>query len=214
MMDPLIRPDIELYATEHTTPLSAYMEAVAERTLELPDGPRLMLGPLAGSVLKMITGLLQPMHVIEIGTFTGYSALCMAEALPEGGKIITLEVNPEHARIAREHIEGSPYADRVEVREGHAMELLAHIRAPLDMVFIDADKANYLRYYEAVLPLLRNGGVIVADNVLWYGQVLDPDDDSEDTEAIREFNRFVARDDRVEAVLLTVRDGFLVARKV
>jgi caffeoyl-CoA O-methyltransferase len=213
-MEPLIRPDIELYATEHTTPLSVYMEAIAERTLALPDGPRMMLGPLAGSVLKMITGLQQPMHVVEIGTFTGYSALCMAEALPEGGKIVTLEANPEHARIAREHIGGSPYADRIEVREGHAMELLAHIRAPLDLVFIDADKVNYLRYYEAVLPLLRSGGAIVADNVLWYGQVLDPDDESEDTEAIREFNRFVSRDDRVESVMLTVRDGLMVIRKV
>jgi caffeoyl-CoA O-methyltransferase len=190
------------------------MEAIAERTLALPDGPRMMLGPLAGSVLKMITGLQQPMHVVEIGTFTGYSALCMAEALPEGGKIVTLEANPEHARIAREHIGGSPYADRIEVREGHAMELLAHIRAPLDLVFIDADKVNYLRYYEAVLPLLRSGGAIVADNVLWYGQVLDPDDESEDTEAIREFNRFVSRDDRVESVMLTVRDGLMVIRKV
>lgn len=213
-MEPLIRPDIELYATEHTTPLPVYMEAIAERTLALPDGPRMMLGPLAGSALKMITGLQQPMHVVEIGTFTGYSALCMAEALPEGGRIITLESNPEHARIAREHIDGSPYADRIEVREGRAMDLLAHIRAPLDLVFIDADKANYLRYYEAVLPLLRSGGAIVADNVLWYGRVLDPDDESEDTEAIREFNRFVSRDIRVESVMLTVRDGLTVIRKI
>ena len=213
-MDELIRPDIELYATEHTTPLSTYMEAVAERTLALPDGPRMTLGPLAGSALKMLVGLLQPMHVVEIGTFTGYSALCMAEALPEGGRIITMEASPDHARIAREHVEDSPYADRIEVREGHAMELLAHLHPPLDLVFIDADKANYLRYYEAVLPLLRTGGAIVADNVLWYGQVLDPDDTSEDTEAIREFNRVVSRDPRVEAVLLTVRDGFMVLRKV
>jgi caffeoyl-CoA O-methyltransferase len=213
-MDELIRPDIELYATGHTTPLSVYMEAVAERTLALPDGPRMILGPLAGSALKMLVGLLQPMHVVEIGTFTGYSALCMAEALPEGGRIITMEASPDHARIAREHIEGSPYADRIEVREGHAMELLAHLRAPLDFVFIDADKANSLSYYEAVLPLLRTGGVIVADNVLWYGQVLDPADHTEDTEAIRQFNRFVSRDPRVEAVMLTVRDGFMVIRRV
>jgi caffeoyl-CoA O-methyltransferase len=158
--------------------------------------------------------MIKPMHVLEIGTFTGYSSLCMAEALPEGGRIITLEVDERHARIAQEHIDATHYADRIEIRLGHAMDSLAHVRPPIDFVFIDADKSNYLRYYEAVLPLLAPGGFIAADNVLWSGQVMDSSDESEDTLALREFNRVVSRDDRVECVMLTVRDGLTLIRKL
>src|SRR5690606_18398485 len=159
---------------------------------------QLMVGHLEGRFLQMLVALLKPMHVREIRTLTGCSALSMADAPPEGGRIITLEMDAPHARGAQEHIDTTPLADRHAARLGHAMDSLAQVRPPIDLAFLDADKSNYLRYYEATLPLLAPGGFIVADNVLWSGRVNDPEDESEDTVALREFNRVVSHDERVE----------------
>ena len=151
--------------------------------------------------------------MLEIGTFTGYSSLCMAAALPPGGRLITCEIDPERAASARRHFEASPWSNRIELRVGPALETLAALDGPFDVVFIDADKTNYRNYYEAVLPKLADRGVIAVDNVLWDGRVLDPDDDSADTRAIAELNELVRDDPRVVAVMATVRDGVTLIRR-
>jgi caffeoyl-CoA O-methyltransferase len=151
--------------------------------------------------------------VLEIGTFTGYSALAMAAALPPGARITSLDIDPGHVAIAREHIAASPYADRIEVIEGPAIESLRSLPGPFDLVFIDADKGGYRRYYEDVLPKLSPHGAIVVDNVLWSGRVVDPTAEDNDTEAIRAFNDHVAADSRVDCVMLPVRDGVLLIRR-
>ncbi|MDZ7728870.1 MAG: class I SAM-dependent methyltransferase [Dehalococcoidia bacterium] len=212
-MEEITAPGIDAYASEHSTPEPAYLRRIGEHTQELSPASQMLVGHVEGRLLKMLVAMCRPMHVVEVGTFTGYSALCMAEGLPEGGRLITLEVDPEHARIAQEHIDTTHYADRIEIRQGHAMDLLGHIPAPVDFAFIDADKSNYLRYYEALLPLLPPGGFLAADNVLWSGAVLDASNQEADTVALREFNDFVRRDERVEAVMLTVRDGVTLVRK-
>jgi caffeoyl-CoA O-methyltransferase len=150
--------------------------------------------------------------VLEIGTFTGYSALSMAEAMPAGGRIVTCDISEEHLAIARRHITASPYADRIEIRSGPALETIESLPGPFDLVFIDADKPGYQAYYDATLPKLSADGVILVDNVLWSGRPLDPTVTDEDTVAIREFNDRVVADDRVEVVMLTVRDGVSVIR--
>lgn len=212
-MEELTLPGLEAYAQANSSPEPKYLQAIQTNTRKLSDQAQMMVGHLEGRFLKMVVAMLKPMRVLEIGTFTGYSALSMAEALPEGGRIITLEVNERHARIAQEHIDATPYADRIEIRLGHAMDSLAQVRGPIDFAFLDADKSNYLRYYEAVLPLLAPGGFLAADNVLWSGRVIDPEDESEDTVALREFNRVVSRDERVESVMLTIRDGVMLVQK-
>jgi caffeoyl-CoA O-methyltransferase len=172
-----------------------------------------MVGTLEGRLLKALVAVLQPTTVLEIGTFTGYSALSMAEALPPEGRIITCDISEKHVALAREHIGTSPYADRIEIRVGPATETLATLDGPFDLVFIDADKPSYLDYYEAVLPKLSARGLVLADNVLWSGRVLDDGEDDENTRAIRAFNDHVLADERVEVVMLTVRDGLSLIRR-
>ena len=152
-------------------------------------------------------------RVLEIGTFTGYSALSMAAALPADGRIVTCDIDPETNEVARRAAAGSPYGDRIEFRLGPALDTIATLDGPFDLVFIDADKESYLAYYEAVLPKLAERGVIVVDNVLWSGRVLDPSDETVDTVAIRAFNDAVAADPRVVCVMLTVRDGVTLIRR-
>src|SRR5829696_5323686 len=168
-----------------------------------------------GRFLTAVVAMLRPSTVLEIGTFTGYSSLSMAEALPPGGRIITCDISEEHVAIAREHIGASPYADRIEIRVGPAIETIAGLDGPFDLVFIDADKAGYLGYYEAVLPKLAPDGVILADNVLWSGRLVEgptPDEDAS-TRALREFNDHLVADERVEVVMLTIRDGVSIIRR-
>jgi caffeoyl-CoA O-methyltransferase len=154
----------------------------------------------------------RPQVVLEIGTFTGYSALSMAETLPAGGRIITCDISEDHLAIARRQIAASPYADRIEIRQGPALETIESLPGPFDLVFIDADKPAYRDYYEATLAKLAPEGVIVVDNVLWSGRPLDPEQVDRSTAAIREFNDLVVADDRVEVVMLTVRDGVSLIR--
>jgi len=205
-------PRVEAYAVEHTTPEPAWFADLAADTRERTSAPGMMVGTLEGRFLTAVVAMLRPQRVLEIGTFTGYSSLSMAEALPPGGRIITCDISEEHVSIARRHVAASPYADRIEIRLGPAIETVDALAGPFDLVFIDADKPSYLAYYEAVLPKLAPAGVIVADNVLWSGRVLDPEVDDESTRAIREFNDQVAADDRVDVVVLTVRDGVSLIR--
>jgi caffeoyl-CoA O-methyltransferase len=206
-------PLVEAYAVEHSTPEPPRFAELAEQTRARTSAPGMMVGTLEGRLLTAVVAMLRPTTVLEIGTFTGYSSLSMAEALPPGGRIITCDISEEHVAIAREHIGASPYADRIEIRVGPAIETLATLDGPFDLVFIDADKTGYVDYYEAVLPKLAPHGVILADNVLWSGRVLDPGEDDDNTRAIRAFNDHVVADERVEVVVLTVRDGLSIIRR-
>ncbi|HZT64392.1 MAG TPA: class I SAM-dependent methyltransferase [Acidimicrobiales bacterium] len=210
----VIEPSIEAYAESHTTPPAAHLQHLAEETkAELGALSGMMVGALEGRFLEMMVFASRARRILEIGTFTGYSSLSMAAALPPDGLIVTCEVSERHADIARRHIAASPHADRIELRFGPALESIARLEGPFDLVFIDADKRNYLNYFEAVLPKLTDSGLIMADNTLWSGRVIDQSDQSEDTAAIRQFNERVAADPRVVCVQLTVRDGVTLIRK-
>ena len=171
--------DIEAYAAAHSSPEPPLLATLAAETYAATDAPGMMVGPLEGRFLEFLVFLSQARLVVEIGTFTGYSALSMAPALPPGGRIVTCDIDPDTNAIARRHAAASPWADRIEFRLGPALETLATLDGPFDLVFIDADKTSYQAYYEAVLPKLADRGVIVVDNVLWSGRVLRPPTDDD-----------------------------------
>jgi caffeoyl-CoA O-methyltransferase len=211
----LVSEGVDAYAEAHTTPPAEHLRALAHETRATLGSPGMLTGAVEGRFLEMLVFLAQPRFVLEIGTFSGYSALSMAPALPAGGRIVTLELSDERADFAERHIAAAGLADRIEVLRGPAIESIATLDGPFDLVFIDADKPGYLRYYEAVLPKLAERGLIVADNVLWSGRVADPpaDDDMDSTRALREFNDHVVADGRVVSVMLTVRDGVTLIRR-
>ena len=212
-MTDLVDPAVEAYAEAHTTAPPPHLEAVAAETRETLASPNIMVGRLEGRFLETLVFATGATSVLEIGTFSGYSSLAMAAGLPLGGRIVTCEIDPVHAEVAQRHIAASPYADRVEVLVGPALETVATLPGPFDLVFIDADKGSYLDYFEAVLPKLSPRGLIVADNTLWSGRILDDADTSVDTVALRAFNDRVATDGRVVAVQTTVRDGVTLIRR-
>jgi predicted O-methyltransferase YrrM len=207
--------DLERYAVAHSTAVHEGLEGVAERTCANEPDFRMLTGALEGGFLSFLVFALQPRLVVEVGTYTGYSALSMAEAMPSGGRIITCEVDPEHADLAEQNIadSGIERASCIEVRRGPALESIATVDDRVDLAFIDADKTSYVDYYEALVPNLSERGVIVADNVLWGGRVLDESDTTPDTEAIRRFNAHVTADSRTTNVLLTIRDGIQLIRR-
>ena len=210
----LVNPDIEAYASEHSSPVGAHLEKVAERTRAEHQDAGMMVGRLEGAFLEMLVHATQAQLVLEIGTFTGYSAISMAAALPAGGRIITCEVDPEHAAHARENIDASAFADRIELREGPALDTIASLDGPFDLVFIDADKSGYPGYFEATLPKLSSHGLIAADNTLRNGSVLETEPASCGNRAIQGFNDGLVADERVRCVQLTVRDGVTLIRRV
>ena len=215
-MSALIAPEaVEAYAAAHTTTPAAPLQALAEETRARLDSPQMLTGEIEGRFLEFLVFLARPRLVLEIGTYSGYSALSMAQTLPDGGRIVTCELDPDRAGFAERHIAAAGLSDRIEVRQGPAIETIDTLDGPFDLVFIDADKAGYLDYYEAVLPKLADRGLIVVDNVLWSGRVAAPpaDDDSESTRALRTFNDHVAADERVVSVMLTVRDGVTLIRR-
>jgi caffeoyl-CoA O-methyltransferase len=177
------------------------------------ESPQMIVGPLEGAFLKMMTQLVQARRVLEIGMFTGYSALCFAEALPTDGIVITCEVDEESAALARAYFTRSPVGKKIELRMGPALDTMRHLKGSFDLIFIDADKINYMNYYQRALDLLSPHGVILIDNVLWSGEVLKQPPPDEQTAAIQELNRMVSADSRVSAVLVTIRDGVLVVRR-
>jgi predicted O-methyltransferase YrrM len=214
-MPGIVPDDIERYAVEHTTPVEERMDALAEETRSTLRAPGMLSGAVEGRLLEMLVFATGARQVLEFGTYSGYSSLSMARALPPDGRIFTLEVDEEHAAFAQRHIDASPFADRIEVMLGPALESVERLDGPFDLVFIDADKENYARYYEAVLPKLAPRGLIAVDNTLWSGAVLDPeaDDASESTRALAAFNDMVVSDERVTCVMLTVRDGVTLIRR-
>jgi len=205
---------IEEYILQHIDPEGEYLHDLYRHThLELLY-PRMASGHLQGRILKMLTHMVRPMNVLEIGTYSGYSALSMAEGLPEGGHIYTIEVNDEQEVFTRPWIEGSAYADRITMLIGDAAEVIPGLEVTFDMAFIDADKRHYLDYYELVLAHLRPGGYILADNTLWDGHVVQEVKEHDlQTQGIMAFNDFVAADTRVEKVILPLRDGLTIIRK-
>lgn len=216
-MIPIVKDGIEEYAEAHTTPPPPHLQALAAETEAGVPSPQMMVGALEGRLLEMLVFASGARRVLEIGTFTGYSSLSMAAALPPDGRIVTCDLDPVALAVARRHIAASPYAARIEVREGNALDTIADLDGPFDLVFVDADKANYTAYYEAVLPKLAERGIVVVDNTLWSGRVLDASDADakadEDTVAIRAFNDHVRNDPRVVCVQLTVRDGVTLIRR-
>jgi caffeoyl-CoA O-methyltransferase len=207
----LVPEAIEEYASAHTEPASPLFEQLRKETYAKMEMPQMQVGPIEGTFLRLLVRLAGAKRVLEIGMFTGYSALMMAEGLPEDGELITCEINPKAEEVARRYFAKSPDGKKIKIRMGPALQTIQTLSGPFDLVFIDADKENYPRYYDAVLPLLRAGGLIVADNVLWSGRVLKPKDQTD--RAIVAFNEKVAKDTRVEKVMLTVRDGITLALK-
>lgn len=210
-MRPIIDPAIERYAERHSAAESEIFRDLVIETYRETTAPQMQVGRLEGALLRLLVRLARARRVLEIGTFTGYSALAMAEGLPRGGKLVTCDIDPIATGVARRYWDRSPHGRKIELRLGPALETLERLRGPFDLAFIDADKANYVRYWNAIVPKIRRGGLIAVDNVLWSGEVLRPKDAN--ARAIAALNRRAASDRRVETVLVTVRDGLLLAWK-
>ena len=211
-MKTLVSAEIEAYAQAHSMPESAVCRALREETYRTMAYAQMLVGPLEGAFLKMMAQLAGAKRVLEIGTFTGYSALCFAEAIPEDGSVLTCEVDEKSAAVARRYVAQAPCGKKIEIRMGPALDTMSRLAGPFDLIFIDADKLNYLNYYRRALDLIAPHGVILIDNVLWDGDVVKQPPPDEKTAAIQELNRVVASDPRVTAVLVTIRDGVLVIR--
>ena len=206
--------NLDEYISKHSDAEPEYLAKINRATHVKLINPRMCSGHLQGRVLSMFCHMIQPNRILELGTFTGYSALCMAEALPEGGVLHTIECDDELEDFILQNFAGSEYADKIQLHIGDALTEIEKLNETFDLVFIDADKREYLDYYEAVLSKLRRGGYIFADNTLWDGKVLkavEPND--KQTIEIMRFNDFVATDPRVEKVILPLRDGLTVIRK-
>jgi caffeoyl-CoA O-methyltransferase len=212
-MIPVVPKPIEDYCLAHTSPTDPLLEELAGYTRAHCKLPQMLTGPVEGTFLRMLVQTSGARRILEIGTFTGYSALSMAAGLPDDGELVTCDIDPDTNAIARSFWARSPHGGKISPRLGPALDTLATLPVDpaFDFVFIDADKENYLKYYETILPRLRPGGLIAADNTLWSGKVLDPREPSD--HAIVAFNDQVSRDPRVEHVLLSVRDGVLLIRK-
>ncbi|MDQ3799809.1 MAG: class I SAM-dependent methyltransferase [Acidobacteriota bacterium] len=211
----MIQPEIQDYAERFTSDESPLLRELREKTFGERSDKAMLSGFYQGRLLAMFSKMLAPRRVLEIGTYMGYSALCLAEGLrAEDGKIITLDVDEETSVIARSFWVRSEYNDRIEPRLGNALGIIPALDETFDLVFIDADKANYSNYYDLIFPKLRAGGIVLADNVLWSGRVLDTEtNDDESTIALHEFSRKIQADERVSNILFAVRDGLMVIRK-
>jgi caffeoyl-CoA O-methyltransferase len=208
----MVPEKIENYAASRSIPESEVFKNLVTDTHARSDRAVMQVGKLEGACLRILAASIGAKRVLEIGTFTGYSTLCLAEAIPDGGKVITCDIDEETTSIAREHWDRSPHGKKIELRLGPALETIAKLEGEFDFAFIDADKINYPNYWKAISPRIRPGGMIVIDNVLWSGRVAEPNPD-EDTRAIMEATKLAYDDSAFQTVLLTVRDGMLVALK-
>lgn len=206
---------IDEYILQHIDPEGEYLHALYRDTHLKLLYPRMASGHLQGRMLKMFVRMIKPRCILEIGTYSGYSALCMAEGLDEGGMIHTFEINDEQEEFTRPWLEGSPYADRIRMYIGDALQLVPQLELTFDLAFVDGDKRRYLDYYDMILPRLSDGGYIIADNTLWDGHVLEEHPHASDlqTLGIKAFNDRIAQDERVEKVILPLRDGLTIIRK-
>ncbi len=209
-----IEKNLADYCENHTSPESELLSNLNRDTHLKVVSPRMLSGHLQGRFLSFISKLQKPQLIIEIGTYTGYSALCLAEGLTESGKLISIDVNEETSSYAQSFIDKSAYKNQIELVVADAKAFIHTISKPIDLVFIDADKKNYLAYYQLIIEKLNTGGIIIADNVLWSGKITMPEGEMDrETLALHEFNEFVQNDGRVENMLLPIRDGLMVIRK-
>ena len=210
----LLSVAIENYVQEHSTLETPLLNELRRETYLKVLMPHMVSGPVQGSVLAMLVRMIRTQRILEIGTFTGYSAIWMASAMPSGGKLITLDINEELSEMVQKYIHRSELQDVIEPKIGNALEIIPTLEETFELVFIDADKANYPHYYELALGKLRSGGFIIADNVLWHGKVVDAGKKVDaKTQVLKDFNAFIQQDSRVENVLLPIRDGLMVAQK-
>ncbi|MCC6583976.1 MAG: O-methyltransferase [Chitinophagales bacterium] len=208
----LVSYEIEKYIDAHTTAESDALQQLNRKTQTDVLMPQMLSGKVQGQFLKFISQMLQPARVLEIGTFTGYAAICLAEGLPENGKLFTIDINEELEAIARTHIEKAGLQNKIIQIIGNAVQEIQQLNETFDLVFIDADKQNYSLYYDLVIDKVRSGGFILADNVLWSGKIIDEQKDK-DTKKLAEFNDKVQQDNRVENVIVSIRDGIMMIRK-
>ncbi len=209
-----ITKDLSDYCENNTSPESEVLAQLNRETHLKVVSPRMLSGHLQGRFLSFISKLQQPKSIVEIGTYTGYSALCLAEGLHPEGKLISIDVNEETSSFAKSFIAKTEYANHIELVLADAKEYVSTIKEPVDLVFIDADKKNYLTYYHLMIDKIKSGGLIIADNVLWSGKITMPEEEMDrETLALHQFNQFVQQDNRVENILLPIRDGLMVVRK-
>ena len=214
-------PDLEIinqkaneYAETYSTATDDLLKKIEKYTLEHHDHPNMLSGPLQGKLLEMISLMMKPETILEIGTFTGYSALCLAKGIVENGQLHTIELREEDAKIAGAYFTESLHANRLHLHVGNALDIIPQLDYKWDIIFIDADKVNYINYYELTLPNLKDGGLMIIDNVLFHGQVLNEVIKGKNAKAIHAFNEHVAADERVQQVILTVRDGVMLLMKM
>ena len=209
-----IAEELDNYVCAHTIEESELLKRINREThLEVLQ-PRMLSGHFQGRVLSMFSKMIQPECILEIGTYTGYSALCLAEGLKEKGKLITIDINEELENRVRNYFQSSDFKEQIDYRIGDAIKIIPQITEQFDIVFIDADKINYINYYEMVFSKVKIGGYIIADNVLWSGKVADESKNDKETELLRAYNLLIYKDERVENVLFPIRDGLMIARKI
>lgn len=205
--------EIEDYVSNHSADEPKILQELSKETWQKVLNPRMLSGAFQGRVLSMLTKILQPKHVLEIGTYTGYSALCIAEGLANDGKIITIDKNEELATLQNKYFEKSGYRNQIEQVVGDATKIIPTLDLKFDLVFIDADKSNYINYFHLIIDKMNKGGIILSDNVLWSGKVVEEVDPKDvDTKTLLEYNQLLNNDDRIETVLLPIRDGLTVSR--
>ena len=205
---------LDEYIEAHTTNADAVLAELYRETHLHVMNPRMASGPVQGQFLQFIVQMLKPKRVLEIGTFTGYSAICLAKKLPEGGRLTTIEANVEYEEIIRKYFDKAQVTNKIDLIFGDAKQVIPNLTDGFDLVFIDADKINYPTYYDLVIGKVNVGGLILADNVIWEGKVLNANTKERDTQAIITFNDKVQNDPRVENVLLPIRDGLMMVRKI
>ncbi len=203
----------ENYAARFTTPTDTLLSEIEKYTLENHPQAAMLSGPIQGKLLEMISLMMRPGRVLEIGTFMGYSALCLAKGLASKGELHTLEIRKEDAEISEKYFSKSLYSKQIILHVGDALKIIPTLHEAWDLIFIDADKVNYINYYELTLPLLKKGGFILADNVLFHGEVLEENITGKNAKAIHAFNEHLRKDNRVHHVLMTVRDGLMLIQK-
>ena len=209
----IIDVQIRNYAADFTSPADALLQELEAWTRKMHPAAHMISGQVQGQLLSLLSQMIHPKRILEIGTFVGYSALCLAKGLGEDGLLFTIEKREADHEIARTFFDRSEYADRIRALQGDATEVLSEIHESWDLVFIDADKVNYTRYYELVLSRVRKGGWIIADNVFFHGEILENPVKGKNAKAISAFNEHVRADARVEQLMLTVRDGLMIIRK-
>jgi predicted O-methyltransferase YrrM len=212
-MPEIISEPTNEYATSFSDPTDKLLQEIEQFTLNNHEHANMLSGPLQGKVLEMLSKIIKPKNILEVGTFMGYSALCLVKGLQTGGYLHTIELRDEDATISQNYFAKSSHNDQIILHRGNALDVIPELKPEWDLIFIDADKTNYVNYYELTLPRLRNGGVILVDNVLYHGEVLEEKIKGKNAKAINAFNEHVAKDTRVQQVIMTVRDGLMMIIK-